>query len=145
MSVAIVEPILLGPGTLQIGATGAPIDISCLVNNAKIAAEKDKADDTTKLCGTVVPGATTYTYVLSGNMDTDVADEAGFFALTYAEPGSVQEFTFTPNTEAGTSMAGTLVIDPLDFGADEEGAPLTSDFEFSIVGAPTPTFAPVTP
>ena len=44
---------------------------------------------------------------------------------------------FTPNTEAGTSAAaGTLIIDPLDFGADESGADLTSDFEFTIVGTP---------
>lgn len=134
----------LGPGTLQIGATGTEIDVSCLVNNALISAEKDESDATTKLCGDVRAGTVTYTYSLSGNMDTDVADPAGFFALSQAEPGSQQDFTFTPNTAAGTSAAGTLVIDPLDFGADESGADLTSDFEFTIVGAPTYTY-PVAP
>jgi hypothetical protein len=136
----VTEPITLGPGELTIGTTGSPIDVSCLINNAKIAADKDKADDTTKLCGTVVPGKTTYTFTLSGNIDTDVDDPAGFFALTQASPGSVQDFTFTPNTDAVTAAAGQLVIDPLDFGADEEGDPLTSDFEFSIVGVPTYTY-----
>lgn len=130
----------LGPGTLEIGELGTEIDISCLVNNAVIAADKDEGDATTKLCGDVRAGSVTYTFALSGNMDTDVADASGFFALSQSAPGTEQSFVFTPNTEAGTSAAGTLVIDPLDFGADESGADLTSDFEFTIVGSVTYTY-----
>lgn len=129
----------LGPGVLQIGATGTEIDVSCLVNNAVIAAEKDQGDSTTKLCGTVKPGAITYTYNLSGNVDTDISDPAGLFALSQAEPGTEQSFTFTPSTEAGTEASGVLIIDPLDFGGDETGEYMTSDFEFALVGAPTYT------
>src|SRR5215510_352771 len=129
----------LGPGTLTIGATGTPIDVSCLVNNATITMSKDEGDSTTKLCGTVVPGAVTYTYSLSGNVDTDISDPAGLFALSQSAPGTVQDFDFTPSTEAGTSASGQLVIDPLDFGGDETGQTMTSDFEFSIVGKPTYT------
>lgn len=140
MTVTEPETFLLGPGTLEIGATGTEIDVSCLVNNAVIAADKDQGDSTTKLCGTVKPGATTYAFTLSGNMDTDLADDAGFFALSQSAAGTEQSFTFTPNTEAGTSATGTLVIDPLDFGGDETGATMTSDFEFAIVGKPTYTF-----
>jgi len=127
----------LGPGTLTIGETGTPIDVSCLVNNAVISADKDEGDSTTKLCGTVRPGAVTYAYSLSGNMDTDVAETAGLFALSQDHAGEVMDFTFTPNTDAGTSAAGTLTLDPLDFGGDTTGETMTSDFEFSIVGKPT--------
>lgn len=134
------ETFLLGPGELKIGQTGTPIDVSCLVNNAVIAAEKDQGDSTTKLCGTVKPGAVTYTYTLGGNMDTDIADAAGFFALSQTAPGTQQSFTFTPSTDAGTVATGTLVIDPLDFGGDETGATMTSDFEFAIIGAPSYAF-----
>jgi hypothetical protein len=130
----------LGPGTLTIGSTGSEIDVSCLVNNAVIAADKDETDATTKLCGDVRAGSTTYTYALSGNMDTDIADAAGIFALSQEAPGSQQAFTFVPSTAAGTEAAGTLTIDPLDFGADESGADLTSDFEFTIVGTPVYTY-----
>lgn len=133
----------LGPGTLKIGATGTEIDVSCLINNAVIAADKDEGDAVTKLCGDVVPGAVTYSYTLSGNIDTDIAESTGLFALSQAEPGSQQEFSFVPNTEAGTEAAGTLVIDPLDFGGDETGQVMTSDFEFTIVGKPTYTYATV--
>jgi len=130
----------LGPGTLTIGATATPIDISCLVNNAVISAEKDQGDETTKLCGTVKPGSVKYTYTLSGNMDTDVDDPAGFFALSQAQPGTPLDYVFTPNDAAGTEAAGQLVVDPLDFGGDTSGETMTSDFEFALVGKPTYTY-----
>lgn len=126
----------LGPGSLTIGATGTPIDVSCLVNNALVAADKDEGDSTTKLCGTVRPGSVTYSYHMTGNVDTDIADESGLFALSHSAKGTEQDFVFTPSTEAGTSATGSLVIDPLDFGGDEMGTTMTSDFDFTIVGDP---------
>jgi hypothetical protein len=111
-----------------------------LINGARIAMTKNAADSTTKLCGTIRPGKIDYTYELTGNVDTDIATDAGLFALSQSAAGQEQPFTFTPNTEAGTSAAGTLILDPLDFGADEYGADLTSDFAFTIVGTPTYTY-----
>ena len=140
MTVTVGEGFNLGPGELTIGSTGTEYDVSCLVNNAVIAADKDQGDSTTKLCGTVKPGATTYTYTLSGNMDTDIGEASGFFALSQSAAGTELDFVFTPNTEAGAVATGTLIIDPLDFGGDESGQPMTSDFEFSIVDKPTYTF-----
>lgn len=125
----------LGPGTLEIGATGTEIDVSCLVNGCRITADKDEGDSTTKLCGTQLPGSVTYNAKLAGNVDIDPdAGADGLFALSWSAPGSTQTFTFTPNTADGTSATGTVVIDPLDFGADEFGEILASDFEFSVVG-----------
>lgn len=141
---AVGDTYKLGPGELTIGSTGTPIDVSCLVNNASITMSKDEGDSTTKLCGDVVPGAVTYTYSLSGNVDTDISDPAGLFALSQASPGTQQDFSFTPSDEAGTKAAGKLVIDPLDFGGDETGVTMTSDFEFSIVGKPTYTIGGTT-
>lgn len=141
MTVPTEETFSLGPGELLIGETGTPIDVSCLVNNATITASKDQGDSQTKLCGTVKVPKPVYTYELGGNMDTDIADASGFFALSQTEPGTEQSFTFTPSTEAGTIAAGTLIIDPLDFGGDDTGETMTSDFTFTIVGAPTYTFA----
>jgi len=138
------EVFNLGPGSLKIGATGTEIDVSCLVNNAVLAADKDEGDSTTKLCGITRPGAVSYTYSLAGNVDTDIADDAGLFALSQSAKGTQQSFTFTPNTDAGTVATGVLVIDPLDFGGDESGQPMTSDFEFSLVGDPQFTYAPAT-
>ena len=131
---------VLGPGELTIGEVGAEIDVSCLVNNARITSEKDQGDATTKLCGTTRPGSITYTFNLEGNMDVDAGLDSGLFALSHAEAGTEQSFSFTPSNDVGTVATGTLIIDPLDFGADEYGADLTSDFSFAIVGAVTYTY-----
>lgn len=130
----------LGPGELTIGATGTPIDVSCLINNAVIAASKDQGDSVTKLCGTVKVPKPTYTYELSGNVDTDIDDPAGLFKLSQDAAGTEQDFSFTPSTDAGTTAAGRLIIDPLDFGGDETGQTMTSDFTYTIVGEPTYTY-----
>lgn len=140
MSTMVGETFPLGAGELTIGATGSPIDVSCLVNNAVITASKDQGDSETKLCGTVKVPKPTYTYELSGNMDTDIGDPAGFFALSQASPGEEFDFTFTPNTEAGTEATGRLIVDPLDFGGDTTGETMTSDFTFTVVGVPVYTF-----
>jgi hypothetical protein len=144
MSVPVEETFVLGPGELTIGAVASPIDVSCLVNNAVIAASKDQGDSQTKLCGTVKVPAPVYTYELSGNVDTDIADAAGLFALSQSAAGTEQSFVYTPSTDAGTSATGTLIIDPLDFGGDTMGETMTSDFTYTIVGKPVYTFGGAT-
>lgn len=136
----------LGPGTLKIGATGSEIDASCLVNSITLTPTKDQGDSKTMLCGTVKQGSVKYTWELTGNLDIDLeAGEAGLLALSYEAKGSEQTFSYIPNTEDGTEFAGTLVLDPLDVGADEYGADLSSDFAFAVVGEPTITWPVVVP
>ena len=62
------------------------------------------------------------------------------FALSWNEKGSQQPFTFTPSTELGTTVSGTLTIKPLRFGADAYGDDLTSDIAWDIVGDPVLSF-----
>lgn len=132
-----------GPGTLKIGATAAPVDVSCLVNSCRLAATKDQGDAVTKLCGTKVPGSVDYSWEMTGNMDIDPNDPAGIFLLSATAYGTVQDYEFTPNTESGMVATGQLVLDPLDFGADEYGSPMTSDYAFALTGAPT--YTPASP
>lgn len=126
----------LGPGTLTVGETGTEVDASCLINNAKIAVEKDQGDSKTKLCGDVSAGKTTYTPSLTGNVDQDLATSTGLHALSWAQAGKPLPFTYTPNTEVGATATGTLIIDPLDFGGDEMDEDMTSDFTWACVGMP---------
>jgi hypothetical protein len=135
----------LGPGSLKIGETGTEIDVSCYLNNAAIEWTDSATDPTTKLCGAVRAGVTTFTAQLVGNIDVDAGNDAGLFALSWNEKGSVQSFTFVPSTELATSVSGQLVIKPLRLGADEYGADLTSDIAFDIVGDPVLTIPPVVP
>ena len=128
--------IPLGPGTLTIGEVGTEIDASCLINNAKITWEKTQDDPKTKLCGDVSAGATTYTATLEGNVDQDLADATGLHHLSTSAKGTEVAFTYTPHTATGASATGTLTIDPLDFGGDEMGKDMTSDFAWVITGDP---------
>jgi hypothetical protein len=132
----------LGPGTLILGDVGSPVDISCQVINAVIAWDKDKDDDVVVLCGETVAGATTYTATISGALFQDVEDPAGILYTSWTQKGTEIAFTFVPNTAAGTEAAGTLVLDPIDFGGDEAKQNMQSDFEWSIVGEPTLTIPP---
>lgn len=137
---------VFGPGVLKIGATGSEIDASCLVNSLRITSTVDAGDPTTKLCGTVRPGSRTYSWEMTGNVDIDPElGVAGLFDLSQTAYGTEQDFTFTPNTAAEATATGKLIIDPLDFGADEYGADLTSDLTWALVDKPTYTYGPVGP
>lgn len=128
----------LGPGTLKIGATGTEIDVSCQLNGGRITTNVNTADPITTLCGTTEAGATTFDFVFSGNINVDIkAGAASLFALSWEHRGEPEAFTFVPNTAEGTSATGTLIITPLDLGADAFGDPLASDFEWAIDGEPT--------
>lgn len=128
-----------GPGTLTLGETATPIDISCQLISAAIEWDKDKDDDETVLCGDVVPGATTYTAQLTGEMFQDVADAAGILFYSWEHKGETVPFTFVPNTAAGTEASGNVTLDPITFGSDEPKANMRSDFTWDIVGEPTLT------
>ena len=83
--------------------------------------------------------------MFSGNINVDIkAGAASLFALSWEERGTPQEFEFVPNTAEGTTATGTIIITPLDLGADAFGDPLASDFEWAIDGEPTFTY-PVIP
>lgn len=133
---AAPTPVKLGPGTLTIGATGTTIDMSCLIESATLAWSVDTEDDLNVLCGDTVPGARTYTASLSGTALQDLTENEGLVAFTWANKGSAQPFTFTPNDDAGATVTGTLVVDPLDVGGDTYGSVMTADFEWACVGEP---------
>jgi hypothetical protein len=136
---ATAKKTKLGPGTLNIGEVGSEIDVSCQVINAQVEWDKDKDDDVTVLCGDVVAGSTTYSAQLTGTMFQDVEDPAGILFYSWQHRGEQVPFVFVPNTEAGTSASGDLVLDPLTFGGDEANTNMQSDFTWDCVGTPTLT------
>lgn len=128
-----------GPGTLTFGATGSEIDVSCQVNSLVIAVTKDQGEATTKLCGTVRTPKAVYTYAMTGNIDHDLTDPDGLWALSQIAPGSAVPFVYVPSTVAGTSAAGTITIDPMNFGGEDYGTVMASDIEWTLAAAPTYT------
>ena len=136
----------LGPGTLQLGETATLMDASCQLANGVVAWDKDAEDPITVLCGDTVPGSVTYSATLSGNFLQDLTEEDGLVAWSWANKGVAVPFTYTPNTAAGATVTGSVVVDPLDVGSDEDyGAVMSSDFEWDIVGEPVLSWTPAAP
>ena len=123
----------LGPGELKIGPVGAPLVISCMVNNARVVPDVDEGDSKTMLCGTTKRSGDTIEGSLQGNLDTDFGYGDGFAAYTWAHAGETADFEFTPSNAVGTTAKGQLKIVPLEFGADDYGDYLDSDIEFGLV------------
>lgn len=138
-----VNSTKLGPGTLTLGETGTLMDASCQLTGAVVEWDKDKADDIRVLCGDVVAGGTTYSASVSGTFLQDLAEEEGLVAFTWANKGQSVAFTFVPNTAAGATVTGTLIVDPIAVGGtDDYGSTLTSDFEWACVGEPELDWSP---
>jgi hypothetical protein len=91
----------LGPGTLTIGMTGTPIDVSCLVNDARIDPNITAGDVKKMLCGTQKSAPDEIEWALSGNADVDAGNAAGLFALCNDHWGEVVDFVFTPVDRGG--------------------------------------------
>lgn len=130
----------LGPGTLTIGLTGTPIDVSCLVNSARIENSKTSGEPVYKLCGKARPATAVYAWSLTANVDVDIADQAGLAALSWEHAGETVDYSFTPNTGLGVTYTGQLTIDPVNVGADAYGDIMTSDITYTLAGMPTVTY-----
>lgn len=128
----------LGPGTLKLGPTATALDISCQLTNAVLTPDKDTEDSVTVLCGDTIPGASTYQWKLTGTALVDLL-AGGMVEYTWSNQNKVVAFEFVPNTAAAASFAGELIVDPLAIGGDS-GKNMSQDFEWSLVGAPVPTF-----
>src|SRR5262245_1978729 len=132
------KTVKLGPGELSIGATGTAIDFTCQVTAAHVDWSVDVGDDTQVLCGETVPGERTYSASIAGTLYQDL-DTAGIVAYSWDHKGEEIPFTFTPNSDNGAAVTGTLILDPLTVGGDTAGENMTSDFEWAIVGEPVLT------
>lgn len=136
-----VKVVRFGPGTFKLG-TAPGTDYSCQVQSMGVAVAKDEGDTIETLCGDSVPGSISYDYSLEGTILQDYTTPTGLVQFTWDNAGMPVAFEFTPSTANATKVAGTVIVDPLEIGSTdgEVGDVLTSDFAWSCVGKPTPTW-----
>jgi hypothetical protein len=132
-----VETTPLGPGSLTITPpAGTALDLSCQVESGVVHVDKSKSDDVVMLCGDVRVGPTTYSSTLTVTIAQDLGNPDGVVFFSWDHRGEVCGFVYTPNTDAGATVTGDLVMDPLDVGGDTGGEDMTSDATWDCVGIP---------
>lgn len=132
----------LGNGTLTVGAT--PLDISAQIVGCILSSSASTGDSITVLTGEQLTSGMSTETVLSGSIILD-PESGGIGEFSWTNHGIVVPFVFTPNTADGVSAEGNLTMTRLDIGADEYGALLNPDFEWTVNGDPTVTWKTATP
>lgn len=136
-------PVALGPGSLTFGEVGVDqLDISCQVTACKVTFDSDKEDDLPTLCGGTITGEKVYTAKLEFSAAQDL-EEDGMIDWTWKNAGKEVPFSFIPKEGETATIAGTVVIDPIEFGGDVKKRNI-SEAEFDLVGLPvfTPDSTP---
>lgn len=134
-------------GTLSLGPTATSLDVSCQITNARInTAYSDDGDPLTTLCGETKGAPRKLDgYKLAGTLvqDFDLPEaEGGVIDFLWNHSLELVEFTFTPDdTASAPVVTGSVTIEiPAETYGGDVGSRLTSDFEWSIDGAPVRTY-----
>lgn len=129
-----VQAQTMGPGTFSIGSVGTPLDLTAQVTSLRVTPSAEAEDSLPTLSGETLAGERNYTWTVSGTLIQDLT-EAGMFDYTWDNAGTQVPFSFTPSTDAGRSVTGNLIVDPLELGGDVKKKN-TTDFEWTVVGTP---------
>lgn len=133
----------LGDGVLTLGS--GPLDASLQVKGAKVTASENvqSSEPVKVLGGGQVDGAesVSFTYALEGTILQDLIP-GGVVAWSWANKGTEQPFTFTPNDSLAATVTGVVKPVPLQIGADEVDADyMDAPFTWRCVGEPVPAWA----
>jgi hypothetical protein len=127
----------LKDGTLTLGTTPTPFDISCQLTNVRLtAAYSTDGDAIETLCGDkIAPGEKADGYTLAGTFiqDFDTALEADS-AIWFLMDHNLEEmpFSYTPNVNSPTVTGSVRVKLPAEFLGGDVNTRITSDFEWQI-------------
>lgn len=125
----------VGPGELTFGSAGTLKDFTAQVTACSVEWEEDVEDSVPTLDGSELDGEPSYTATLTGTFVQDIAD-GGLTEWTWTNKGVKFPFSYTPNTDVGTSFTGVCRVKPLNAGGDVKTKP-TVDFEWACIGEPT--------
>lgn len=127
----------LGPGSLKIGATATPREFAMNLTNCRITSDTSSEDPTPMLDGSEMDGEDTYAFALAGKIQQDY-DYDSLERYCFDNRGKLEPFVFTPANDGGIDWSGTVKIRPVSEMGGDVKKRNTTDFEFPIIGAPTP-------
>lgn len=129
-----VKSTVLGPGVLEFGETGSLMDFTTQVTAATVSMEPDRDDPIPTLSGDNLVGEATYAAELEATLVQDLS-ESGIIAWSWEHKGETLPVRFIPNSAAGLTVTGSVIIDPISIGGDVK-VRNTSDVTYSFVGEP---------
>lgn len=140
-----VDTITIGAGTLVLGEEGSLTNLESQVTACRLVPSVENSDPTNVLSGEQAPGDRSESFTLKGTILQDFGRASGsgvdLTAWLFDHRGETMPFTFVPNTSKGKGITGDLTVEAIDIGGDVKTKP-TSDFEWTVVGAPSISGAP---
>ncbi|PZE84158.1 hypothetical protein [Curtobacterium sp. MCBD17_032] len=133
----------LGPGSLKLGETASQRETAQQLVKFSLEPSSDFEDDVPVLSGETVAGDASTDWALKGTANQDY-DLDSFELWCYQQRLQDVPFLFTPSNDLAVSWSGVCTIVPLTVGGDVKKKN-TSDFEFRVIGEPTPVDIDGTP
>lgn len=131
-----VNTITVGAGSLTIGASTDLTNFSGQVTACRLVPSVDQGDNIAVLSGESVAGDRTESFTLEGTLLQDFGATGSTTEWLYTNRGETHVFEFIPSTAKGRKITGSLIVEAIEVGGDVSTKP-TSDFTFTLVGAPT--------
>ena len=123
----------LGPGLLTVGTPGS--EFSTQVSALTLTPSFDTTDGTPTLAVPDPPAESSTKYTLDGSAINDFTSATGLSRYAYDHDGEELAFVWTPNTDAGTTCTGTVVVQAFPMGG-KVAEQLVTDFSWPCVGKP---------
>lgn len=114
------------------GAT--PSDFSCQPSNVRLTPTSNQDDPLEVLCGDIITGSGTTSWVLQGTAVQDFDDSSGFILFCFQNDGEEVPFTWQPNKNSGV-WSGTCFVAAVEVGGDANTR-ITTDFTFPLLSKP---------
>lgn len=131
-----VKSSQLGPGSLTIGVPASAREWGGQLTKCALTPDTSTEDAIPTLDGSELAGDASTVWTLSGTILQDYElDSLEDFAFTSRRKDL--PFVFTPRKAGKRSYSGTCTVVPIMVGGDVKKRN-TSDFEFRVVGEPTP-------
>lgn len=131
-----IQSITVGPGTFTIGDTTDLTTFESQVTECRLSPSVENGDPIHVLSGETESGDRSETWVLKGTMLQDFGSTGSRTEWLFEHRGESHPFTYVPATAKGKKITGTLTVEAIEIGGEVKTKP-TSEFEFSLVGAPT--------
>lgn len=128
---------VLGPGSLKLGETASQREIAQQLTKFSLEPKSDFEDDIPVLSGDTVAGDASTDWSLKGTANQDY-DLDSFELWCYQHRLQDVPFLYTPSNSHAVSWSGVCTVVPLPVGGDVKKKKNTADFEFRVIGEPTP-------